>query len=73
MSSRSDLVNPKGERVWVGYYTKDHNLLFIMTSKESRDFYYLYELVDGSFKKLGREKSPQELEERFEVDNRLGV
>ena len=73
LSSRSDLVYPKGERVWVGYYTKDHNLIFIMTSKESRDFYYLYELVDGSFKKLGRAKSPQELEERFEVDNRLGV
>ena len=73
LSSRSDLVYPKGERMWVGYYTKDHNLLFIVTSKESRDFYYLYELVDGSFKKLGRAKSPQELEERFEVDNRLGV
>ena len=71
MSSRSDLAYPKGERVWVGYYTTDHNLLFIMTSKESRDFYYLYELVNGSFKKLA--KSPQELEEKFEVDKRLGV
>lgn len=59
--------------MWVGYYTIDHNLLFIMTSKESRDFYYLYELVDGSFKKLGRAKSPQELEKKFEVDKRLGV
>ena len=73
MSSRSDLVYPKGEHVWVGYYTKDRNLLFIMTSKESRDFYYLYERIDGNFKKLGRAKSPQELEEKFEVDKRLGV
>ena len=73
MSSKSNLVYPKGERVWVGYYTKDHDLLFIMTSKESRDFYYLYELIDGNFQKLGRAKSPQELEEKFEVDKRLGV
>lgn len=73
MSSRSDLVYPKGERVWVGYYTKGHNLLFIMTSKEPRDFYYLYELIDGNFQKLGRAKSPQELEEKFEIDKRLGI
>ena len=58
----SNLKYPKGERVWVGYYKAQHELLFIMTSKEtSRDYYFLYELVDGSFRKLGKARSPKEL------------
>ena len=70
----SELKYPKGERVWVGIYNKDHELMFIITSKESsRDYYFLYELVDGSFKKLGRARSPKELEEKYDVDKRIGV
>lgn len=68
----SGLVYPKGEHVWIRYCNVDHELAFILTSKESRDYYFLYELTDGKFKKLGRAKSPTELEERFEVDKRLG-
>lgn len=65
---------PKGERVWVGYYNAKQELLFILTSKESsRDYYFLYELVDGTFKKLGRARSPKELEAKFDVDKKLGV
>lgn len=63
---------PKGETVWVGYYDTQKNLRFIMTSKESnRDFYFLYELVDGQFKKLGKARSPKELEDKFEVSSKL--
>ena len=69
-----ELKYPKGERVWVGIYNKDHELMFIITSKESsRDYYFLYELVDGSFKKLGRARSPKELEAKFDVNKKLGV
>lgn len=71
MSGRNEPKYPKSERVWVGYYNQAHELKFIITSKESRDFYYLYELVDGEFRKLGRSKSPKELEEKFEVDKKL--
>lgn len=64
---------PKGEKVWVGYYDTQKNLRFIMTSKENnRDFYFLYELVDGQFKKLGKARSPKELEVKFSVDKKLG-
>lgn len=73
MSDKRELIYPKGERVWVGYYNTNHELILILTSKESRDYYYLYELVDGGFKKLGRARSPVELEERFEVNKRLVV
>jgi hypothetical protein len=71
MSGRNEPKYPKSERVWVGYYNQAHELKFIITSKELRDFYYLYELVDGEFRKLGRSKSPKELEEKFEVDKKL--
>lgn len=56
----------------MGYYNEAHELKFILTSKEaSRDYYFLYELVDGEFRKLGRSKSPKELEDKFGVDKRL--
>lgn len=74
MSGRSEPTPPKGERVWVGYYSKDHALMFILTSKGlSRDYYYLYEMAGGSFKKLGRARSPKELEVKFDVYKKLGV
>lgn len=70
----SNLKYPKGERVWVGYYNVQHELLFIMTSKEtSRDYYFLYELVDGTFRKLGKARSPKELEAKFDVEKKMVV
>lgn len=70
----STLKYPKGERVWVSYYDTSHELRFILTSKESsREYFFLYELVDGVFKKLGRARSPKELEAKFDVYKKLGV
>lgn len=58
---------PKGEVVWVSYYNKSHELLFIITSKPIRDYYYLYEFTDVGFKKLDRTTNPAELEEGFSL------
>lgn len=44
-----------------------------MTSKPIRDFYFLYEVVDGEFKKLGKAKNPTELEEKFKVRDKMSV
>jgi len=67
-----EIKYPKGERVWVGYYDINRNLRFIMTSKENnRDFYFLYELIDGQFRKLGKARSPKELELKFDVDKKV--
>lgn len=63
----AELKYPKGEHVWVGYYSRDGDLLFILTSKEARDWYYLYELKDGAFHKLGKAREPPELEQKFGV------
>lgn len=72
MSGKNEPKYPKGERVWVGLYNQSHELKFIITSKESsRDFYFLYELVDGEFRKLGKSRSPKELEEKFEVNKKI--
>lgn len=63
---------PKGEHIWTGYYDKKSQLKFIITTKEStRDFYYLYELVDCKFKKLGKSRSPKDLEEKFMVHMKI--
>lgn len=64
---------PKGEIIWVSYYNSNKELLFIMTSKPIRDFYFLYEVVDGEFKKLGKAKNPTELEEKFKVRDKMSV
>lgn len=63
---------PKGEIPWVGYYNSNGDCVCILTSKPSRDFYYLYEVQpDGSIKKLGKAKEPPELEEKYKVRERM--
>lgn len=63
---------PNGERVWVEYYSSNC-LRYIMTSKENnRDVYFLYEFVEGQFRKLGKAKSPDILEEKFGLQDLAG-
>lgn len=63
---------PRGERVCIGYNTIDHEPLFILTNKrDSSDWFYLYELVDGEYRKLGRARTPPELEAKYHVNERL--
>lgn len=62
---------PKGERVWTSYRSLSGELRFIVTSKPTRDAYFLYEFLEGAFKKLGKAKSPLELEEKFNINDRL--
>lgn len=64
---------PKGEIVWVSYYNTKGELRFIMTSKQARDFYFLYEVKDGEFKKLGKSNNPTKLEEKFNLKENLSV
>ena len=62
---------PKGEIVWVDYKDYLGRTLFILTSKEARDMYFLYELKDGVYVKLGKAKEPPELENKFNVRERM--
>ena len=68
MLDNSKIQYPKGEIVWVNYANSSGEILFIMTSKNTRDYYYLYEILDdGKIKKLGKSRDPPELEEKYHV------
>lgn len=60
-----DYPYPKGEVIWVGHYDKEQNLRYITTSKPDREFYFLYEYVDGKFVKLGKDRDPSKLEKKY--------
>lgn len=65
----SKLKYPKGERGWVSYYSPDGELLFILTSKENdRSWYYLYRVEGDKMIKLGKARTPPELEEKYGVN-----
>ena len=62
---------PKGEIVWVTYRNTAEEIKFIITSKPARDAYFLYELINDEFKKLGKAKTPTKLVEIYDVKNKL--
>jgi len=64
---RSDVKIPKNEICWVSYYNLKGELIFIMTSNQIRDCYYLNEVKDNKLKRIGKSPSPLELEEKFNV------
>lgn len=63
-----NVVYPKGEIVWVSYYNSKKELVFLLTSKPSREFYFLYEVLDtGSLRRLGKAYSPADLEGKYNI------
>lgn len=65
-----DIKIPKGETVWAEFLSKGKPR-FIITSKQLRDWYFLYEVNGEELKKLGKARTPPELEERFKVHEKL--
>lgn len=61
---------PKGEKLWWMYKNKSGRPIFLLTSKlNNRDNYYLYEITpEEELVKLGRAKTPPELEKKFHVN-----
>lgn len=65
---------PKGERPWVGYYDTKHDLRYLITSKTNdRSYYFLYEVANGVLKRLGKSRSPKELEKNLKFTRNLEV
>ena len=63
---------PKGEIVWVIYKNRHGEIVYILTSKTTRDYYYLYEVLkEGKINKLGRSKDPPELEEKYNIKQKI--
>lgn len=67
----SKIKYPKGETVWQTYQNTSEEVKFIITSKPSRDAYFLYELIGDEFKKVGKAKTPTKLVETYDVKNKL--
>lgn len=61
------MSSPKGEIQWVGYYDVNGECCFVITSKPTRDIYYLYSVDDGVYKKIGKAKSPDKLVEDHNI------
>lgn len=55
---------PSNERVWMQIRTR-HGAVYYVTSKDDRQFYFLYKEENGVVEKLGKSKSPKELEEKY--------
>lgn len=57
---------PKGETLWVVYVNNTGTVSYIITSKrDSRDFYFAYFINGDKLEKLGRARSPVDLEGKF--------
>lgn len=68
----TEIKCPKGERLWARYYDKTNTLRFFITSKEVRDYYFLYEVSGDSAKKLGKARTPRDLEVKYKIEERMG-
>lgn len=55
---------PKTERIWVKRITEKGETYYI-TSKDTRDYYFLYKMEKDKAVKLGKAKSPLELEQKY--------
>lgn len=63
---------PKNETGMVVYVNTDGIPVFLLTTKQGRDFYYLYKIAsDGTLSKLGKARSPKELEEKYEIRDKI--
>ena len=66
-----ELKYPANEIVWTRYANAAGETMFILTSKQHREKYMLYELVDGKFIRRGVAKEPPELIEKCNVYERM--
>lgn len=55
---------PKTERIWVTHKNLKGETFYI-TSKETRDSYFLYRVENDRVVRLGKSKSPLELEQKY--------
>ena len=72
-SERPEVKYPKGEVACVTCCERGGKPLFLITHKPLTGYFFLYEFTGGGLVKLGKGLSPLELEERFEVKERMGV
>lgn len=63
---------PKTERVMTTL-CKNGIEIGVITVNQMGTTYYLYEITNGDYRKLGKSDSPLELERRYKMHDRMGV
>ena len=63
----------KGEHAMTSLCNKDGIEVGLITSNQLNTTFYLYEVVDGHYRKLGKADNPLELEARYKMYDRMGV
>ena len=64
---------PNSEIVCVTCCNNESVPMFLITSKPATKMYYIYEFTKCGLSKLGKGQSPLELEEKFNIRERMGV
>ena len=61
----------KSELVWTEYRDRTGTPVYLVTSNPSRSAYYLYDISKSEPARLGKGKTPTELESKFRVTERM--
>ena len=56
---------PKSETIWLTHKTRSGDKYYITAKTNNRDFYFIYKSVDGTAVKLGKNRNPTVLEEKY--------
>ena len=60
-----EIKTPRGEIIWMTYY-KNEKLKYVITSKPTREWYFLYEVSKtGSLTKKEKAKTPIEFKQIY--------
>lgn len=63
----------KGEHAMTSLCSKSGIEVGLITSNQLETTFYLYEVVDGHYRKLGKADNPLELERRYKMHERMGL
>lgn len=63
----ADKINgiPKTEQIWIKRTTLKGEIFYITSKESNRSYYFLYKMEEDKAVKLGKSKSPVELERKY--------
>lgn len=65
MADKSIPGIPKSECIWVQRTTLSGDVFYTTSKDNDRSMYFIYKMIDGKAVKLGKNKSPMELERKY--------
>lgn len=70
MGENNDIPGiPKSERIWTHRTTKNKNVYITTSNQNDRTYYFMYKIIDRKAVKLGKSKSPLELDRKYVSDD----